>query len=92
METVMDSGQVATVAPSMRGEATPSRLTTTPYALMVALQAVAAPDDDALVVATVVHLLRSRRVAWLGTDGALHCPPRRQMMPLQPRGSPQPPR
>jgi hypothetical protein len=67
-------------------------LRTTLYELMAALQAVAALDDDGLVVATVAHLLRSRRLTWLGTDGALRCPLRRQMTPPQPRGSPRPPR
>jgi len=92
MQTVKDPGEVATVAPRRRWETTPWRVTTTLYAPMAALQAVAALDDDALVVASVAHLLRSRRLTWLGTDGALRCPLRRQMMPPQPRGSPRPPR
>jgi hypothetical protein len=44
----------------------PSRLTTTLYDLITAIQAVVDPDDDALVVATVVHLLRSGRLTWHG--------------------------
>ena len=90
MQTVKASGEVATASPRGKGKATALPLTTTLYELMAALQAVAALDDDALVVASVVHLLRSGRLTWLGTDGALRCPPRRQMMPPQPRGSPRP--
>jgi hypothetical protein len=85
MQTVKASGEVATASPRGKGKATALPLTTTLYELMAALQAVAALDDDALVVASVVHLLRSGRLTWLGTDGALRCPPRRQMMPPQPR-------
>jgi hypothetical protein len=90
MQTVKASGEVAAVSPRGKGEATALPLTITLYELMAALQAVTGLDDDGLVVATVAHLLRSGRLTWLGTDGALRCPPRRQMTP--PRGSPQPPR
>jgi hypothetical protein len=92
MQTMMDSGAVATVTPSGRREAAPLRLTTTLYELMAALQAVVALDDDALVVAIVAHLLQFRRLTWLRTDSMLECPSRRQMMPPQPRGTPRPPR
>jgi hypothetical protein len=88
MQRVIDPGEVARVATRGRGAATPLRFTTTLYALMAALQAVVAPADDARVVATVTHLLRSRRLAWLGTDSALRCPSRRQRRPPWPRGSP----
>jgi hypothetical protein len=50
----------------MQRAATPSCLTTTLYDLMAAIQAEVDPNDDALVVATVVHLLRSGRLTWLG--------------------------
>jgi hypothetical protein len=50
----------------VRKEAMPSRLTTTLYELIVALQSAAGPNDDALVVATIVHLLRSGRLTFLG--------------------------
>ncbi len=42
------------------------RLTTTLYELLAALQEVVDPEDDALVVATVQHLLQSGRLTWLG--------------------------
>lgn len=63
MSSVMAPGEMATVATRRRGEATPLRLTTTLYELMATLQAMGTPDD-ALVVPTVVHLLRSRRLTW----------------------------
>ena len=77
MQTVMDAGEVARVATSGRGAATPLRLTTTLYALMAALQVVVAPDDDALVVATVAHLLRSSRLGSSGWERTACCGVRR---------------
>ena len=54
-------------------EATPSRYTTTLYTLLATIQDVVGPEDDAQVVATVVHLLRSGRLTWLGqTRGPLN--------------------
>jgi len=44
----------------------PARLSTTLYDLIAALHAVVAPDEDALVIATVVHLLRSGRITYHG--------------------------
>jgi hypothetical protein len=88
MATAMDLGVVATVATRGGGKATALRLTTTLYTLMAALQAVVALDDDALVIATGAHLLRSGRLTWLGTDSVQRYPSRRQMMPTRPCGSP----
>ena len=51
----------------VRRQERPSGITTTLYEFMTALQDVVGPDDDALVVATVVHLLRSGRLTLLGT-------------------------
>jgi hypothetical protein len=59
MSTVMEVGKMATVATGMQRVATPSRCTTTLYDLIAALQATVGPDDDALVVAIMAHLLRS---------------------------------
>jgi hypothetical protein len=56
----------ATGATGRPRTATSLRLTTTLYDLMAVLQDAGGPDDDALVVATVVHLLRSGRLTWLG--------------------------
>jgi hypothetical protein len=49
--------------------ATPAPRITTLYDLLTALQEVVGPDDG-LVVATVVHLLRSRRLTWPRQAGA----------------------
>jgi hypothetical protein len=50
----------------MQGEAIPSRLTTTLYDVIAAIQDVLSPDDSALVVATVVDRLRCGQLTWLG--------------------------
>jgi hypothetical protein len=50
----------------MQGEAIPSRLTTTLYDVVAAIQDVLSLDDSALVVATVVDRLRCGRLTWLG--------------------------
>ena len=65
MAPVMERDELAQVGTGMQGEATPSCLTTTLYDLIAAIQDGLSPDDDALVVATVVHLLRSGRLTWL---------------------------
>ena len=46
----------------------PSTITTTLYDLMAAMQAVVGRDEDALVVATMVHVLRSGRITFVGED------------------------
>ena len=66
MSTRMEPGEVAKVDAGMQGEATPSRLTTTLYDVIAAIQDVLSPDESALVVATVADLLRCRRLTWLG--------------------------
>jgi hypothetical protein len=45
-------------------------LTTTLYDLMVALQDVAAPHADAMVVSLVARWLRTGRITFLGDDAA----------------------
>ena len=67
MSTVMELGEIATVATGMQRVATPSHCTTTLYDLIAALQAMVGQDDDALVVATVAHLLHSGRLTMLET-------------------------
>ena len=66
MASVMERDELAHVGTSMQREATPSCLTTTLYDVIAAIQDEMSPDDDTLVVATVVHLLRSGRLTWLG--------------------------
>src|SRR3989442_5919071 len=64
MAPVMECAEVATGTMGIQRAATPSCRTTTLYDLIAALQDIVDPDDDALVVATVVHLLRSGRLTW----------------------------
>jgi hypothetical protein len=45
---------------------TPATITTTLYDLIAAVREAVGPDDDALVVATVRHVLCSGRVTWRG--------------------------
>jgi hypothetical protein len=67
MATIMETGAVATVATGrVVGEAPPP-LTITLYDLMAALQEAVGADDDTLVVAAVVRLLRSGRLTRPGT-------------------------
>jgi hypothetical protein len=74
MAPMMERTTVATGATGMPRAETLSRLTTTLYDLITALQDVVAPDDDALVVTTMVHLLRSGRLTWDGTDSVRRHP------------------
>ena len=46
-------------------------ITTTLYDLIAALQDVVQPGEDALVVATMAHLLRTGRMTWLSGSEAL---------------------
>ena len=64
MAPVMERAEVATGATGRPRAVTPSCCTTTLYDLIAVLQEVVGPDDDALVVATVVQLLRSGRLTW----------------------------
>ena len=66
MAHVMESNERATVAADKLVAVRPPRLTTTLYALLSTLQDVVGPEGDALVVATVRHLLQSGRLTWLG--------------------------
>jgi hypothetical protein len=71
MSTVIEVGEMATGAMGRQKGATPSRYTTTLYDLMMATQDVVGPGNDALAVATMVHLLQSGRLTWLRTDHVL---------------------
>ena len=66
MSHVMASREGATVATDGVGVERPPRLATTLYARLAALQEVVGPEADALIVATVRHLLQSGRLTWLG--------------------------
>ena len=78
MAPMMEHTTVVTGVTGIPRAETPSRLTTTLYDLITALQDVMTPDDDVLVVATVGHLLRSGRLTWDGTDSVLRHPARRK--------------
>ena len=65
MRTVIgpyEEGSVATVATSGGEDTTPATITTTLYDLIAALQEFVEPGEDALVVATVVSMLRAGRI------------------------------
>jgi len=66
MSLVMASREGATVATDGGVAARPPHLTTTLYELLAAIQDVVGSDEDALIVATVRHLLQSGRLTWLG--------------------------
>ncbi|HEY5871521.1 MAG TPA: hypothetical protein VI542_39095 [Candidatus Tectomicrobia bacterium] len=61
MHIVMESRTVASVPTGSVEEQIPVRITTTLYELIAAIQEVVDPQDDALVVATVMHILQSRK-------------------------------
>jgi hypothetical protein len=67
MHTVVDPFKVQKVGTDVAVEATmPLRITTTLFDLMAAMHAVVGPDEDVLIVATMVYLLRSGRITFLG--------------------------
>ena len=51
--------------------AEPTRITTTLYDLVDALSAEAAPEDDCLVTAAVMHLINSSRARFVGSRKTL---------------------
>jgi hypothetical protein len=57
-----EEGEVEPVATSGGAAAAPATITTTLYDLIAALQEVVHPGEEALVVATVVALLRAGRI------------------------------
>ena len=48
-------------------------ITTNLYELIEAVQNQVGPENDELVIATVMHILRSRRATFLYNMGASHC-------------------
>jgi hypothetical protein len=64
MRSRMEFDQEEGAVSAVREEATPARITTTLYELMATLQDAAGPDNDSLVVATMVRLLRSGRLTF----------------------------
>ena len=80
MQIALSPSKVESGGTEEHKEATPSRYTTTLYALLAAIQDVAGPEDDAQVVATIVHLLRSGQLTWLGQTSVPPDPSRRAAM------------
>ena len=66
-----DGSSGSTLETSGGEDAIPATLTTTLYDLIATLQDVVHPDEDALVVATMVHLLCTGRLTWLSDRAAL---------------------
>ena len=63
MHTVVEPSEAESVTTVLE---TPATMTTTLYDLIATVQAAVGPDDDALVVAAVLHMLRSGRATWRG--------------------------
>ena len=62
---ILRYGSADSTLQTSRGEdAIPAPITTTLYDLIAALQDVVPPGEDALVVATMVHLLCTGRITW----------------------------
>lgn len=87
MQTVLCPGIVESGATAVHAAATPAHRTTTLYDLIAALQEVVGADNT-LVVATVVHLLRSGRLSWRGKPRARPGSLQRAAMELMPRVAP----
>jgi hypothetical protein len=62
----VDATAIESVAKAVLGDGAPATITTTLYDLIVAIQEAVGPDDNALAVATVWHVLHSGRVTWHG--------------------------
>jgi hypothetical protein len=71
MNTVVDAFEVRvveTVDTVVVEHEAPAIIITTLYDLMAAVQRAVAPGEEALVVPTVLHMLRAGRVTWLGDE------------------------
>ncbi len=66
MKAVIAAVEATAAATAPVAEEASETITTTLYDLIAALQAVAGPGEESLVVAAVVHLLRSEQVVFLG--------------------------
>ena len=67
MSTVIDTSAATAVATVVTAERPVATITTTLYDLIAAVQDAAGPENDAMVVATVQHMLRCGRATW-GSD------------------------
>jgi hypothetical protein len=71
MVSVRKSAEIAAGIAGRQQGRTPTRLTTTLYDLITALQEVTDTTNDALVVTTVARLMRAGRLTWCGKTNAL---------------------
>jgi hypothetical protein len=71
MRTVMDASEEKSVETVVTEAGTSATMTITLYDLIAAVQDVVGPNNDALVVTTVQHMLRSGRATW-GRDVAAY--------------------
>jgi hypothetical protein len=67
MQTMTESPALPAVPRARAKPASPTALTTTLYDLIAALQDAAGPDEDDLVVVTVLHLIDAGRLTWQQT-------------------------
>jgi hypothetical protein len=65
MRTAAEASEDTAVETVVTEEDTPATITTTLYDLIAAVQDVVGPDNKALVVATLQHLLCSHRATWV---------------------------
>jgi hypothetical protein len=59
--------------PPLSTAQTSSIITTNLYELVEAVQDQVGPENDELIVATVMHILRAGRATFLANMGAIHC-------------------
>lgn len=71
MAPVRQGAEMTTNIPGRQQRETPTRLTTTLYDLITALQEVTGTTNDALVVTTVARLMRAGQLTWCGKTSAL---------------------
>jgi hypothetical protein len=88
MASMIDWSEKAHGGTGMHEAGTPSYLITTLYDVIAAVQDGLGPDDDALVMATVMHLLRSGRLTWRGKPRVRPGLSQRVAMEAMPRVAP----
>ena len=59
--------------PPLKPTQRPATVTTNLYELIEAVQNQVGPENDELVVATVMYILHTRRATFLHNTGASHC-------------------
>ncbi|HEY7496160.1 MAG TPA: hypothetical protein VIH59_34280 [Candidatus Tectomicrobia bacterium] len=73
MYAMVEACKALEIGTNVVPEARPSRLTTTLYDLVAAVQAVVQPEEDELVVATVMHMLGAGHSTFLGGKWEAFC-------------------